>query len=516
MLYNSNIAALTLGCLFKNPSLFNNSAYPLSKSDFSEIEMHKILFVCGQAISKTGCMDITSLEIDNFVVSYPVQKEILDDNNFFEFIDTIKELASLENFDYYYNIVRKFSLLRDLKNQGININKYYDETEEENKAQQKLNGLSIQDIISDIESSANKFRTKYDIKYVRDEIKAGEDTEELIERFKEVPSMGAMFQSGYLTTLFNGWNRGHLICRAGPSGAGKSRFSVADLCKVGATQLWDDNAKDFIPNSNYQSPTLFIATEQNIETEVQPMFYSAIANVNYSDITNGTLTKDQEKRIIKAGEIIRESNITITSMPRFTKQNLERKLKEKVSSEGIGYCCFDYMEVQGDLSAEFKQNNSTIPRQDLILLDLASFLKTLAEDYNVGILTGQQLNDSWKETKYIDESSLAGGKATKFKLDAGSIIIPIDRHKGLKKDFKILEPQFNIKRRGFGGNRVPMPNMCEFIFKSRYGTYGDRCIKLWSYFDKGTFQRYDYFCTDEENSIIKVPITEVKYEESEF
>jgi len=516
LLYNSNIAALTLGCLFKNPSLFNNSAYPLVKSDFSEIEMHKILFVCGQAISKTGCMDITSLEVDNFVSSYPVQKEILDDNNFFEFIDTIKELSSLDNFDYYYNIVRKFSLLRELKSSGIEIKKYYDEADEETKAQQNLNKWTLQDILSDIENSTNKFRTKYDIRYVRDEIKAGENTEELIEKFKEVPSMGAMFQSGYLTTLFNGWNKGHLICRAGPSGAGKSRFSVADLCMVGSTKLWNNEAQDFVPNPNYQSPTLFIATEQNIETEVQPMFFSAISGINYSDITNGLLTKEQENRVKKAGEIIRQSNLTITSMPRFTKQNIERKLREKVKEEGIGYCCFDYMEVQGDLSGEFKQNNSTIPRQDLILLDLASFLKMIAEDYNVGILTGQQLNDAWKDVRYIDESALAGGKATKFKLDAGSIIIPIDRHKGLKKDFKILEPQFNIKRRGFGENRIPMPNMCEFIFKSRYGTFGDRCIKLWSYFDKGTFERFDYFCTDDENNIIKVPVTKVEYKEDDF
>lgn len=516
MLYNSNITALTLGCLFKNPSLFSNSAYPLAKSDFSEIEMHKILFVCGQAISKTGCMDITALEVDNFVSSYPAQKEILDDNNFFEFIDTVKELCSLENFDYYYNIVRKFSLLRELKATGIEITKYYNEAEEETKAQQNLNKWSLQDILSDIENSTNKFRTKYDVRYVRDEIKAGENTEELIERFKEVPSMGAMMQSGYLTTLFNGWNKGHLICRAGPSGAGKSRFSVADLCRVGATELWNNEANDFIVNSNYQSPTLFIATEQNIETEVQPMFYSAISGINYSDITNGLLTKEQENRVKKAGEIIRQSNLTITSMPRFTKQNIERKLREKVKEEGIGYCCFDYMEVQGDLSAEFKQNNSTIPRQDLILLDLASFLKMIAEDYNVGILTGQQLNDAWKDVRYIDESALAGGKATKFKLDAGSIIIPIERHKGLRKDYKILEPQFNIKRRGFGENRVPMPNMCEFIFKSRYGTFGDKCIKLWSYFNKGTFERFDYFCTDDENNIVKVPITEIQYKEEDF
>lgn len=511
MLYNANIAALLLGCIFKNPSLIVNNSYPMNKLDFSPIPMHRVLFVCADAIAKTGCNEISEIEIDNFVSKYEAQKEILEDGNYFEFIDTVKELATLENFDYYYTIVRKFSLLRELKEQGVNITPYYDESQEEYEAQQNLEKWSIQDILADVESKTNKLRNKYDIHYVRDEIKAGDNPQDFIDMFKARPSFGALLQSGYLSTLYNGWNRGHLILRAGNSGSGKTRSSVADLCSVGALEVWNEDYQDFISNKNYQSPTLFIATEQDVETEVQPMFYSAISGVEYRKLVDGRLTQEEELRVLKAGEIIGKSNLTITSMPRFTKQSLERKIKEKVETEGIQYCCFDYMEVQGDLSAEFKKSNAVTPRQDLILLDLASHLKMVAEDYNVGILTGSQLNDSWKDMRYIDEGALSGSKAMKFKLDAGSIVVPTSY---LKKDMKILEPLFNRKRSGFGGDRIPYPNVCEFIFKSRYGTFGDQRLKMWSYFDKGTFRRFDYFVTDDENNPIKVPIS--KIEEDDF
>ena len=300
-----------------------------------------------------------------------------------------------------------------------------------------------------------------------------------------------------MSTIWNGWCRGHLGLRGGGSGTGKSRLGVADLARVGAKELWLDEISDFVVNDNYQSPTLFIATEQDIETEVEPMFWSAVSGVEYRSIKNGLCTPDEEARIVKAGEIIAQSNLHITSMPNFNTKALKRKIKEMVECEGIGYCVFDYMEQQGDISQEYREVVGNAGRQDQVLLYLATELKTMAEDMNVGILTSQQLNDTWKTLSFVDETALAGGKSTKNKIDFGSIIIPTSY---LRKDMKQIEPY--LKRNGVGDNRQPVPNICEFIIKSRYGIYGDKRLKLWSYFDRGTFQRHDYFVTDDENNVL--------------
>ena len=155
------------------------------------------------------------------------------------------------------------------------------------------------------------------------------------------------------------------------------------------------------------------------------------------------------------------------------------------------------MEQQGDISQEYREVVGNAGRQDQVLLYLATELKTMAEDMNVGILTNQQLNDSWKTLSFIDETALAGSKASKNKIDFGSILAPTSY---LRKDMKQIEPY--LKRSGVGNNRQPMPNICEFIIKSRYGIYGDKRLKLWSYFDRGTFQRHDYFVTDDENNVL--------------
>lgn len=478
------------------PQMLFNTQYPLSKKDFAPNQFHQILFVSIAQIAQSGANEISEIEVENFIKNYPDKLEVLQDNNFFDFISTVKELCTVGNYELYYTEIRKFSLLRDLKEQGFDIKDYFDELQDEDGQKAKLSKWTIQEILNNVELKSALLRGKYDIKYTRDEIVAGKDTQALIDSFKEQPSFGACFQSGYLSTVWNGWSRGHLILRAGPSSSGKSRCSVADLCKVGMTELWDEEANDFIVNPNYQSPTLFIATEQDIRTEVEPMFLAAVANVEYRKIKNGTMEHNEELRVLKAGEIIKQSGLTITSMPNFTSRSLERKIKEQVEVNGIEYMVFDYMEIQSELSAEFKETSAVVPRQDLVLLNLTTDLKQYAEDYSIGILTGCQLNDNWKDARYVDESFLTGSKAMKNKIDNGSIILPTTY---LKKDLKIIEPY--CSRRGFGENRTKLPNICETIFKGRYSIYGDRRLKVWSYFDRGTFRRHDYFITDDENNI---------------
>lgn len=497
MLYSQNYAALLLGCLMNNTQLLFNPSYPLTKTDFDPEPVHRIIFIATCKLAEAGAGNVSEVEIDNYVKDYPAQYETLNDSNFLDFVPTVKELCSLESFELYYATLRKFSLLRELKEDGYNIADYYDEMLDETEQMAKLNKWTIGEILTDIEFKSAKLRTKYDVKYVRNEIKAGENVAERLEAFKEQPSFGALFQSGYLSTIWNGWCRGHLGLRGAPSGQGKSRLGVADLTKVGAKEIWVSEVNDFVVNDNYQSPTLFIAIEQDIETEVEPMFWSAVSGVEYRSIKNGLCTPEEEARVIQAGEIIKDSNLHITSMPNFTTKSINRKIKEMVECEGIGYCVFDYMEQQGNISQEYREVVGSTGRQDQVLLYLSTELKKIAEDMDVGILTSQQLNDSWKTLSFIDETALAGGKSVKNKCDFGSIFLPTSY---LRKDLKQIEPY--LKRSGVGNNRQPLPNICEFIFKSRYGIYGDKRLKLWSYFDRGTFQRIDYFVTDDENNVL--------------
>lgn len=500
MLYDANAASMVLGCIFQNPSLIHNPAFPIAKTDFEPIIMHKILFICADYLSKSGVTDIGFMEIDNFVSSYQAQKEILDDSNFVEFVDTVRELAVLENYEYYYTNVRKYSLLRDLRKKGLSISEYYDETKEETEAQKQLEKWSIIDILNQIDSTATSFRNKYDTNFTRSEMFAGENTEELIEEFEQVPAFGSFLTSPYLTQLYMGLCRGHLIMNSAPSGVGKSRMMIADLCGISVDKLWSEEIEDFVDNPNYDGPGLFIHSELASRKEINPMFLACVSGVDVKHITMGNLDNSEKIRVLEAGRILERNNLVLCDMPDFTSANIKRKIEDCVRQYGTTTIGFDYLQLQSAISAEYKATTSIPAREDLVLRALATDLKSYAEQYNVAIMTASQLNGNEKQTDFPDESCLSSSKAIKQKLDGACITLTV---KDRPKEYKIIEPY--LKKIGFDRSKDPMPNLITYVYKSRFGEYADQKLKIFRYFDRAKMRNKDFFVVDQYNNLVNIP-----------
>lgn len=500
MLYNANLSSMILGCLMKNPALCQNPAYPLTKTDFEPIQFHKVLFVCIRSLSLSGVQEITELEIDNFVSKYEAQKEILEDSNYYEFISVTKELANFENFDYYYSVVRKYSLLRDLKELGESISDYYDETKDAKDAEKQLEKWSIEEILNNIDNKANILRNKYDTCAIRNQMFAGADTEDLIAEFEQSPAFGSFLTSPYLTQLYMGLCRGHLIMNSSPAGTGKTRMMIADLCNISVDTFWDEKENDFIKNPNYDGPGLFIHSELASRKEINPMFLACISGVDVKHITMGTLSQPEKIRVLEAGRILERNNLVLCDCPDFTSSYIKRKIDECIKNFGTTTVGFDYLQLQSALSMEFKNSTSVPAREDLVLRSLATDLKAYAEQFNVAIMTASQLNGTEKTMDFPDESCLSSSKAIKQKLDAGCISLSV---KDRPKEYKIIEPL--LKKRGFDRAKDPMPNIISYVFKARFGEYADQKLKVFRYFDRAKMRNKDFFVIDQYNELVNIP-----------
>lgn len=467
------------------------------------------MFVVTVKLAETGLREITPIEAETFLQAYPAQLEIAMDNNFFEFIETTKDIAKPENYELYYNTVRKFSLLRDIEAQGMDIQKWYG-GENETEANARLNKFTIKDILNDIETAQSKLRSKYDVDFVRNKLGAGDDVEELLAEFDEIPAFGAFRSSPYLTALYMGICRGHLQMHSAGSGQGKSIYSVMDATYLSAGELWDEAKQDFVPNLNARGPALFIATEMDLRREIKPKFLASVSGVPTNTITQGKSTKAERERILYAGEVLKQSGMYLVDMPDFTSKSVEQKIHEYVDSKGVETVVFDYLQLNSPLGQEYKANSGGVPsREDLVIRGLATDLKAYAERYNVRLITSSQLNGNEKTMEFPDESCLSSAKSIKQKLDAGCIIMSLSDR---PKEAKIVEPYIASMRKGVGNNRPPKPNIVTYIYKARHGIYGEQKLKIFSYFDRGLLRLTDYCVLDQYNKPVNIPIPKLEAE----
>ena len=481
-----------LGCYLQNPSLTLDSKYPLQHEEFL-VKFHEIIYVIIYNLALSGCKQITLVDINEWLKPYVAQYNIYIDNNGDDYVQTVIELSSLDNFEYYYTEFRKFSCLNAYKEKGFDIKKFYDEDKSEESQLENLNQYSIEDIVNWFEGQQEDVKSKY-LSLTSEEVKCGDGFEVVKESFKETPYFGAIMCSPYQTALYRGWCRGHLLLRSAPSGFGKSILAVGELCNVCAKEIWNDEIGDFVVNPNYQDcGGLFINTEMDLETELTPMFVAYISNVSRSKIMDGKYDSiEEEKRVDRAIEILHESNIWLVDDPKFTIASLECTIKKYVYNQNVGYVIVDYLQDNGIIGKEMKKTHEVVAR-DTIILNLAEELKTWARMYNIGIYTSTQLNGNEKTQDIIDESCLAGGKAVKNKIDAGNIIM-YPRKKELTIFDKIDE------RKGFGNIK---PNIVSHNYKVRFGKYGSN-IKIFQYADLGTGRVQDLCCVNVLNQPVKI------------
>lgn len=510
-IYSINASNFLLSSLLNNTNLLYKNSYPLSKDDFAPNLAHKILYVSICMLADNGCLEIDSKEIITFLEGgYEAQlnalKEEISDGNIVYYIDTLKELDNTKSYEYWYNEVRKRTLLRKYRDNGFDISEFWNEDKSEEKNIAKLNTTTLSDIIGYFDKVQTELRHEFIVEENMQRIQAGVGFKQVKEDFKDAPFFGSCMVSPYQTTLYRGWVKGHLLINSSPSGFGKSIRAVGELCNVCATELWNEQTQSWEVNKNRQGSGLFINTEMDLMLELNPCFVAYISNVPRNKIMDGIYdSKEQEERVDRAIQILEESKIFLVDDPRFTLRSIEDNIKYYKETANIQYMVFDYIQDNGVIGKEMKTTHEVIAR-DTIILNIADNLKVFAKQYDIGIYSMTQLNGNEKTAEIIDESCLSGGRAIKNKLDAGCISI-YPRKKEQKLTEGLLQHWISDNARGQFSEDIK-PNIVMHNYKVRFSKYGVG-IKLYQYLDKGTGRCIDMYCTDVFDNPINIDKTVV-------
>ena len=488
MVDEKNTVLQIFGCLLKNPSILGQTdKYILSLSDFST-SFERKLFATIYSLYEQGAKNVGIVDIDNFIKDSPSSYAIWEKEHGVEYLQDAEELSDLENFDYYYNKLKKINVLKTLKKQGYDISQFYEEdtlNPDYQKINERFETLTAKDIINSLRKNLISIEQATGINQENKVNSANYNIAELVKNLKSTPDTGPRLQGKYFNTIVRGARAGKFFLRSAASGVGKTRNMVGDACYLAYPIRYNDTKGEWEWGGGCEK-VLYIATEQEQE-EIQTMILSYISGVNENSILYGMYNEEEEDRIKKAIWVMEtyKDNLQICQMPNPNIEQVRYVVRSQVLEHDIQNVFYDYIFSNPALLNEFRDLRV---REDVALGLFSSALKDLAVELNIFIMTATQLNANGEDaTRSIkNESAIRGARSIVDKVDMGCIMC------------RPTEEELNI----LGAISYETPNLVTDVYKMRRGRYTQ--VRIWSIQDLGTCRKEDLFVTNSRLEIVDV------------
>lgn len=500
MLSDKNAVLQVIGSLMKKPSLLSEKdKYNLQPNDF-ESRFERYIFIAILNSYNNGAQTLSEIDIDNYLMEHKDQYLLFQQNNGISYLQDALDMSTPENFEYYYNRIKKFNCLKDLKKSGFDISEFYEENElnpKQFEINQRFETLKPKDIFDGLKRRIYKVEGEYvegDASITTD-VSVGID--ELLEKLKNSPDAGARFQGKYFNTVTRGARKGKYYIVSFPSGGGKTRLLLGEACYLAFPMRYSWETMEWKITGNSEK-TLFIATEQAKE-EIQTMIVAYLTGINEDVILYGHFTKEQQTIIEEAKEVIKKykNNLMIVQIPMPSVEIVKSVVRQNCIINDIKNVFFDYIFSNPALLNEFRDLKI---REDVALLMLSTALKDLAVEQDVFMMSATQLNSSQdtNEKGIKNQNSIRGSKSIVDKADIAMI-------GGLVPDEQRDQIAPYVAKYG-------MPTQVYDVYKVRRGKWTN--LKIWSNVDLGTCRRSDVFVTDSNIKEIEVPVMEVNFDDN--
>lgn len=482
-----------IGCVYNNPQILEfEDKYTITDEDFPD-EFHRTVFGAIYKIYELGAKTITLENLADFLSSRPKSAAIYKKNDGDKWLLKVSDVASQLSFDFYYNRLKKMTLLRAYDNYGVDVSDIYDpdnilDIKKKQLQEDLLDNSSLEEIADKVDRKISDIRLKYVDDTTGEAIQAGKGVLQLIQKFKDHPEVGVPLYGRLVNTVTRGARLKKFYLRSAATGIGKTRSMIADACNIACNKIYDESF-GWIKNGTSE-PTLFITTEQELE-EIQTMMLAFLSNVNEEHIINGEYEGDEEERVIKAGEILESSPLYVEELPDFSLKDVENTIKKNIRDHDVKYIFHDYIHTSLKILEEITKRSGGVKlREDNILFMLSNKLKDICNQYGVFIMSATQLNGDYQEAKTPDQNLLRGAKSIADKIDYGSILLSVK-----EEDIDALDSILS-------SNIFEKPTIKMSVYKNRRGRY--KGIIMWCKADLGTCRIQPMFCTTYDYELINM------------
>lgn len=217
-----------IGNVYNDLSLLDNQDYFFNEEDFSANEFHRILFGAMYNLHDLGAKEINLNAIEDYLTQRPQAYGVFKANRGIEYLTEISKVAKRSTFDYYYQRMKKFTLLRMYSEQcHMDLSDLYDADNmlDQKKKQYQENWLdahTLEEIADIIDGKIVDIRLKYVDDASESATAAGDGVLELLTRLKEVPEIGYPLYGRLINTVTRGARLKKFYLRSAATGLGKA------------------------------------------------------------------------------------------------------------------------------------------------------------------------------------------------------------------------------------------------------------------------------------------------------
>lgn len=496
-----------LACLMREPSLLDDNKVELRREYFEikgESKFYQIIFAAITNLYADGLKTITPSDIDEFLSNYDSYYETYNQNDGIEFLHHIEELANVDAYPRYATRIKKFALLRDMKEVGFSIDPIYQEsedTETNTELQAKFEQMSVNDVTKYYDELLNTIQNKYMVDESAVSGTAGNNGLELLKSFKEAPQYGVSTCGELQNSIFRGHLLGKSMLRSASTNTFKSRTSLAEATDLAINRWYDWDLNTWVDKGRKEK-VLYITTEMEQE-DLEPTIWAYISGVKEEKIRDHQLSQLEEEIVVESIKDLDETkNFFIEYVPKFDINTINTIVKKYAIHEDVDYVFFDYIhlsfEVMAELSSATRGMNQ---REDTMLGTFAAGLAEMAQEYKFHLSTSTQVNGDIQHNKKLDQNVLRGAKNMADKFSKACVMT-----RPTNEDLKEIEP---IMNKGIWQHE---PNMIWHIYKNRHSKFKGR---LYLYIDFDTMRMTDLFMTDDNGKLLDVPKRELIIKEIE-
>lgn len=464
----------------KNPELLSETdKYFLEPGDFTQ-QLDKFIFSAIYNLYVNGAEKIHTADVDNYLQQNNLAKQLMEKENGLSLLQDCEIEGEVSNFNYYYNKLKKFNLVRELQLSKDDIDEIYCEdilNERYTEINNRFERMHVVDVVNMLKSKIANIENRYVLNNIAEESRPSDSIRQRVKEWKEKPEIGCMLQGEIFNTITRGGRKGKLYIRSAGSGVGKTRSMVGDACHIAYPIRFDPKVGKWVSTGSCEK-VLYVMTEQDTE-EIDTMIMAYLTGYNEDIFTYGTFDEN-DPRIQTAMDIMERyaDNMNYAKVSDPCSSIIKNLFRRRSLQDGIENFFYDYIFSSPAMLDEYRDLKI---REDVALRMFTTTLKNLAVELNAFILTSTQLsNDDDPKGGFKDFRNVQGSKAIVNLADFACImsrpsIEEINQVAEFKKSF------------GF------TPNLVTDVYKNRRGRWN--MVRIWSVHDLGTCRKHDLFIT---------------------